>query len=385
MFTSKFDISIVGGGVSGLHLALSLMKDNHFQHHKIALFEKEPKTENDKTWSFWEKENGQWDKLIHKKWSTGKIFALQKEVALNLKPFSYKTLRAIDFYNYAYQQLAKARNIEVIFETVETIQEEKDKVGIKTDKNEYVSDLVFNSRIPDFNSIKKEADFTLLQHFEGWFIESEKAVFNPDEFVMMDYRFKDAEQTSFIYLLPFSKHKALVEFTYFTPELVDDERYTIFLQQYIDEQLQLKSYKITDKERGVIPMSNYNFSQNHTDKIIQIGTAGGWVKASSGYSFKNAEKKAAKIVTNLKQGLPINKGLFHPKYKHYDSLFLDVLSTHNHLGEKVFYKLYAKNNIQTLLRFLDEETSYVDDFSIIKSLTSIEFIKAFFHRLFRKI
>ena len=383
MSTSKFDICIVGGGVSGLHLALALIKDPHFKAYKIALFEKTPKTENDKTWSFWEEGKGQWDDLIFKTWAKGKIFAQNEEVDLDLAPNTYKMLRSIDFYTYAYKQLEKAQNIELIFEQVENLQENLQDVSIETLKNSYTSNLVFNSRIPDFNLIKEKADFTLLQHFKGWFIETKKPVFNPSEFVMMDYRFKDGDKTSFIYVLPISEHKALVEYTYFTPALVEDKVYDSFIEKYIKDELKISDYKIVEEEKGIIPMSNYNFAETHTQKVIQIGTAGGWVKASSGYSFKNAEKKAKKIVFNLKQDLPLNQGLFHPKYKHYDSLFLNVLYEHNHVGEEVFFKLYAKNDIRTLLRFLDEETSYSEDFSIIKSLTSKKFIQAFFNHLFR--
>lgn len=383
MSTSKFDIGIVGGGVSGLHLALALVNDVHFKKYKIALFEKAPKTKNDKTWSFWEEGKGNWDELIHKTWTKGKIFAQNEEVDLHLKPYAYKTLRSIDFYNHAYHQLENASNIELIFETVKNIQENEKEVSISTLENRYTSKLVFNSRIPDFKKIKDQADFTLLQHFKGWFIKTKKPVFNPEEFIMMDYRFKDGEQTSFVYVLPISENQALVEYTYFTPDLVKGERYDVFLRKYINEHLKIEDYEIIDQEKGIIPMSTYNFAANHTEKIIQIGTAGGWVKASSGYSFKNAEKKAAKIVSNLKQNLPANRGLFHPKYKHYDSIFLEILFKHNHLGEKVFFKLYAKNDIQTLLRFLDEETTYTEDYSIIKSLTSVKFIKAFFNHLFR--
>ena len=383
MSTSKFDICIVGGGVSGLHLALSLVKDPHFKAYKIALFEKTPKTENDKTWSFWEEGKGQWDDLIFKTWAKGKIFAQNEEVDLDLAPNTYKMLRSIDFYTYAYKQLEKAHNIELIFEQVENLQENLQDVSIETLKNSYTSNLVFNSRIPDFNLIKEKADFTLLQHFKGWFIETKKPVFNPSEFVMMDYRFKDGDKTSFIYVLPISEHKALVEYTYFTPALVEDKVYDSFIEKYIKDEWKISDYKIVEEEKGIIPMSNYNFAETHTQKVIQIGTAGGWVKASSGYSFKNAEKKAKKIVFNLKQDLPLNQGLFHPKYKHYDSLFLNVLYEHNHVGEEVFFKLYAKNDIRTLLRFLDEESSYSEDFSIIKSLTSKKFIQAFFNHLFR--
>lgn len=383
MSTFKFDIGIVGGGVSGLHLALCFAQDEFFENHSIVLFEKEPKTENDKTWSFWENGEGKWDKLIHKQWSKGKIFALNKEVDLNIKPFTYKTLRSIDFYTYAYQLLQNSKNIKIVFESVVQLEEDALGVKIKTKNSEYHTDLAFNSQLPDLKKIKKEAQFTLLQHFKGWFIESNEASFNPNEFIMMDYRYKDGDKTSFVYVLPFSEKKALIEYTYFTPDLVEDSHYDYFLNSYISDTLKLKNFKINEQEKGIIPMSNYNFSKNHTARIIQIGTAGGWVKASSGYSFKNAEKKATKIAENLKNNLHANHELFHPKYKHYDAIFLDVLYKDNQLGEEVFYKLYAKNKIQTLLQFLDDDTTYLQDLSIIKSLSSARFIKAFFNHLFQ--
>lgn len=382
MSISKIDIGIVGGGASGLHLALALIKDDFFDQYKITLFEKSEKKQNDKTWSFWETNTGNWDDIISKKWQKGKIFAMNKEVDLQLAPFYYKTLKSIDFYKLAYQKINEAKNISVVFEEVKDLHENDNHVRIETTSTSYQADLVFNSRIPDINIIKKEAQFTLLQHFKGWFIESKTASFNPEEFVMMDYRHKDGNLTSFMYILPFSKNKALVEYTYFTPELVEKNKYDQFLKHYIKDNLNIEDFEITEEEYGIIPMTNYDFSKKQTTKIIQIGTAGGWVKASSGYSFKNAEKKAAQIVENLKQGIPANQGLFHPKYKHYDSIFLDVLYKDNQLGEEVFYKLYAKNKIQTLLLFLDEETNYLQDLSIIKSLSSWRFIKAFFNHLF---
>lgn len=385
MATSSFDIGIIGGGVSGLHLALALLNDSHFDKYSIAIFEKSPKTVNDKTWSFWEDGKGKWDHLITKEWKRGKIFAQQEEVELNLQPFTYKMLPSINFYTYAYQQIENAEHMHLLYEAVLDLKENTTSVEILTATENYSAQLVFNSQIPSIKDIRKKADFTLLQHFKGWFIETNKPVFNPEEFVMMDYRYKEKDQTSFMYVLPISSTKALVEYTYFTPHLVNDERYEHFLKKYIKEKLAIEEYQITDTEQGIIPMSTYNFNANSTQKIIQIGTAGGWVKASSGYSFKNAEKKAAKLVANLKNNQPLSQGLFQPKYKHYDALFLDVLCKHNALGELVFYKLYAKNNIQTLLKFLDEDTSFAEDFKIIQSLTSMVFIKAFFRHVLREL
>ena len=52
MISYQFDYIIIGSGLAGLQLALSLSRDEYFQNKKIALLDKSSKTENDKTWCF---------------------------------------------------------------------------------------------------------------------------------------------------------------------------------------------------------------------------------------------------------------------------------------------------------------------------------------------
>ena len=49
----------------------------------------------------------------------------------------------------------------------------------------------------------------------------------------MDYRIRDKNKTAFTYVLPITKNKALVEYTYFTPKLVDTKEYDRNLSIYI--------------------------------------------------------------------------------------------------------------------------------------------------------
>ena len=123
------------------------------------------------------------------------------------------------------------------------------------------------------------------------------------------------------------------------------------------------------------------FYKYNTTKVTKIGTAGGWVKSSSGYSFKITQKKVEILIKNLKANHRPSKGLFKSKYKFYDKVFLQVLKDENHKGEWIFQEYYRKNNSATMFRFLDEESNLLEDIKVMLSLFSFSFIKAFFKTL----
>ena len=379
MSQKHYDYIIVGNGLAGLQLALAFAKDSYFNHKSIALIDASSKTENDKTWSFWEQEDRSFSHLAYQTWQHATIFAEGKKINLNLKPYTYKSIRAIDFYTEAKAQLNQQDNITFLVETVTSVNE-KDIVEITTETNNYTANHVFDSRIPDAFFKDKKA-ITLIQHFKGWIIETEDNVFNENSFTMMDYRLKDNNQTAFMYVLPHTKNKALVEFTYFTENTVKSDHYDTYLKQYISEYLNINNYNIVETEIGQIPMTTFNFGAFNTSKVTKIGTGGGWVKGSTGYSFKLTERKVAKIIENIKSNQPTTKGLFKSKYKFYDKVFLQVLKDNNDKGEWIFKQFYSKNSTPTMFKFLDEESSLFEDIKIMWSLFSFSFIKAFFKTL----
>ena len=182
-------------------------------------------------------------------------------------------------------------------------------------------------------------------------------------------------------MLPFSKTEALVEFTYFTKNIVPDETYDSFIKTYINDYLKINDYSIIETEIGIIPMTSFPFEKSNSKNITKIGTAGGWVKGSTGYSFKHTQKKVAKIVENLKHSRLPSKGLFKKRFKFYDKVFLKVLKEENHKGEWLFQQFYQKNATPSIFRFLDEESSFIEELKIMLSLFSWSFIKAFFKTL----
>ena len=376
---NHFDYIIIGNGLAGLQLALALASDSFFHNKKIALIDKFKKNANDKTWCFWEKGIGKWDHLITKTWQNALFHSSKKTINLKLESYQYKMLRSVDFYNEAISILSKNENFTFI--TNEVISVEDNNIPtIHTNSNLYTAIHIFDSRIPkDFYS--NNNSINLIQHFKGWIIETENNIFNPDTFTMMDYRIKDGEQTTFTYVLPLSESKALVEFTYFTKEKVVDNVYDTYLKKYISELLNIDEYNIIETEKGSIPMTNFPFKNYSTEKITKIGTAGGWVKGSTGYSFKHTEKKVIRIIESLKQNQKPAKNLTNKRFLFYDKVFLKVLHDENEKGEWIFEQFYSKNTIETMFKFLDEESTLTEELAIMGSLFSSAFIKAFFRTL----
>ncbi|RAJ12937.1 lycopene cyclase family protein [Olleya aquimaris] len=377
---THYDFIIVGNGLAGLQLALAISKDSFFKNKQIALIDASPKNINDKTWSFWETNQGKWDAITHQKWNKAKVITNNKKVDLSLTPYSYKTIRAIDFYTEAKAQLNLQENIHFIVEHVTSVSE-NEMVLVTTETNSYTANHVFDSRITEDIKSKLSDYITINQHFKGWVIKTETDCFDEDTITMMDYRLKDGHQTTFTYVLPFSKREALVEFTYFTEHVVEQQVYDNYLKLYIKDYLKIDNYQITETEIGQIPMTNFPFQNFNTKKVTKIGTAGGWVKGSTGYSFKHTEKKVEKIITNLKANQIPSKHLFISKYKFYDKVFLKVLKDDNQKGEWIFEQFYSKNSVQTMFRFLDEESTFKEELKVMWSLFSWSFIKAFFKTL----
>ncbi len=378
----QYDIAIIGMGCAGSHVLLELLRRDVTQ--KILVIDTYNKPAITKTWSFWEQGAGKWDHLVYKSWSKAWFKTARETLDLNVKPYLYKSIDHVAFTAFAKAELEKYPNVTFINAEVTEIKKYTitEAYNIKFANYNFMSKIVLDSRMdPAFFSDKKA--ITLQQHFKGWVIETEKDHFDPDQFTMMDYTLMDAGTTSFTYVLPFTKRKALVEFTYFSPETVSDETYDMFLTKYIAEELEINNYQIDEVEQGNIPMSTYDFKKHNSQKHIKIGTAGGWVKPSTGYSFKASEKKAAILVDNIINKKALDSNLYNKKAAIYDATLLEVLSKHNEKGDQIFCKMYKNNDLPALLKFLDEETNFWEDVQIMTPMTSWPFIKSFFRQLLK--
>lgn len=369
-----------GSGLSALMTVYEMILSKNFQDKTILLLDENPKKTNDRTWCFWD-ETTIFDEIISKKWDTALFADSNIKRDLQLNPYQYKMVRGLEFYKMLFDVISTQNNIHFLNQKVIDFEELGNHCVVKTKEQSFTCNKIINS-IYNPELVKSQTKYPLLQqHFIGWFIKSKEADFTPDTATFMDFSVKQRGNTRFMYVLPTSSTEALIEYTLFSKDLLSKEEYESEIKKYIHK-LGITEYEIIEKEKGNIPMTSYKFWKNNTKNIINIGSAGGWTKASTGYTFKNTIKKSKALVVFLQTQSDFTK--FHKldKFWFYDLLFLDVLYRRNDLGSKVFSSLFKKGNPTLIFKFLDEETTVWEDLHVIWKCPKGLFIRALIGRLF---
>lgn len=378
-----FDYIICGGGASGLLLANALLEDPHFKAKKILLIEKEDKNSNDRTWCFWEKSPGNFDGLLKKTWASATFKSEELHIDFKLEPYQYKMLRSKLFYTKIHLKIEAAQHLTLLKAEVLEIKEDGAFTQISTSKGIFESQKVFNS-IFNPNALYAQKKYPVLkQHFVGWFIKTKTPQFDPEKVFFMDFDIPQEQQTRFLYVLPFDEKHALVEYTLFSEELLEKEEYETGITDYLKTK-GITNFKIEEKEQGNIPMSCFPFEQFNTPSLLNIGTAGGWTKASTGFTFMNTHRNVDRLVSFLKSEKPLNQFQTKNRFRFYDLLFLDVLLKYNDQGSDLFHRMFAKNKPLTIFRFLDEKTSFMEELKILSSF-SFNQIRWFLSALVKRV
>ena len=275
----KFDFVIVGGGCAGLSLAYELEINDRLKNKTLAIIESRKEYKRDKTWSFWKVFDHNFDDCVIKSWNNFSINTSENSHELTNKKFPYQSVDSGKFYNKIKSKLSVNSNVS-FYKNLREINSE--------------NSIIFNS------VFEKELDKSnLWQHFQGIEIETPEKIFDEKIINLMDFNCDQRKEVHFFYTLPFSKNKALVETTWLSDledqSLMDYDRQ---LENYVKNNLGIKNYKINFTEKGAIPLFYPSF-KNNNDKVINIGSAGGMTRLSTGYTFLNIQEHSKYIVKNI--------------------------------------------------------------------------------------
>lgn len=369
-----FDLVIIGGGCAGLSLAYQLSQFGENCPKTLIIEERESYT-NDRTWCFWDLKDPIHRDLAPFKWNKFSIKNNHTVFEYGCEETPYLMLPSDIFYNNSLSAIKSNTKIQLL--TGEKLLDKvikKDAWQIPTSKFLATASNVVDTR-PIQSMTKK--DSLMWQSFVGYEVELDGALFVEDKLVLMDFDSNFKEGLAFIYCLPTSNSRALIEYTVFSEDLFTANQLTDRLLEKIGKYTQNKSYTIIRQEKGILPMGNNQIEQIDDPTYLFAGLFAGAARPSSGYAFQRIQtwsKDCAFELINNRQLMKFKKDSWMQTWM--DLLFITVIKKNPIIGAKIFVELFKNCDVRTVAHFMSDHSSFWQKLKIITSLPALTFLSA---------
>ncbi len=373
--STQVELTIIGGGLAGLSLGQQLASTP--LGLKTLIIEPREAYANDRTWSFWAPPAHQFDQLVSKTWNGWAYGELHAPPRIHNTPETpYQSIRSIEFYQAASQAIFSADDVELALgERVEGYQRLNTGWLIQTNEREIQTRYVIDTRPPNNSQLENTK---MLQCFIGEHLVMAHA-FNPDQAELMTDMIADEHGFLFSYVLPLSRDEALVEATRFSAGAIPWPILKTDLDQ-IKTRRGWREAQVTGEEKARLPMG-LKPRRNRDKSWVHAGTAAGGLRAASGYGFMRIQRWAKQCHDALRAD---HKPIGHPAEPRLqgwmDELFLDVLIHEPARVPELFHCLYSRAPVDSLIRFMSDQSSLLDKLQIIRSLPAKPFLRTMMRR-----
>ena len=375
----SYDIAIIGGGLAGLSLAAQL-SDDLFSSLSIVIIEPRTHYERDKTWSYWRAQAHEYSEFEAATWAAWRLTTAEDSVVVRqhlAENFCYASISSDTFYQATLSKINACKHIQLMqSEIVENliIEDGHTIIALKSDLKIRIKQVIFDSRLrakqkPKANKLQ------LNQHFLGLEVTSDLELFDDDCIDLMDFQLSN-HGMHFLYVLPYTKSRALVESTWICTHFHHDD-YMHELNCYLAKRWPNAQFKIAYAETGCLPLSNITAHEYRLGKvqIIPIGTAAGTMRAATGYAFLETlsdSKRLARLLSTKKR-LTVFKR--HKIDILMDSLFLSLLAKNASFGPHYFMQMFSNCAPASLIRFLSGQANWRDRLNVVLSIPPAPMLK----------
>jgi len=366
----RTDVAIIGAGIAGLTLASRIMqKDAGLKVSVIG-----PEDNRNQRLSFWIDKNnaGNYQPFITHQWHTWSFnhsrsghashrACHQSYVSLDAKLYK-KNLRKQLFATGCHLQSASVTSIDI---------ERANNVVYMGDEA-ITAATVIDTRAPCI------PETTLKQQFWGSVVDLPRphGLAAP---ILMDFQVTPIAKdcVTFVYVLPLTSSRLLVEATTFSTRLQAESDYqrcvSDWLLQHFDYPLTIDDDK---SESGLLPMGPVTPLESG---IPRCGMAGGAARSSTGYAFQGIERQAALMASQLSAGKqPETRSPFSRKADWMDKVFLHVAKEHPAQLEILLMAMAQRLSGDEFAHFLSDTGGWMPSLRAIMVAPKLTFIRAAF-------
>ena len=369
-----YDVVILGGGCAGLSLAMRLAEMGE-RCPRVAIIEKRGKYVHDRIWSYWANEAAQLKHLARKAWGTVVVSGDGKEVRCDCRTTPYQTIESGTFYEAALATIGKNPRITLLMsEDANGVFANHGGIWQVELKNQRLGTRQIIDTRPARNG--KAVEPLMWQSFSGVELECDAEVFDGETATLMEFIKGTDGQITFLYLLPFSSKRALVEVTVFGPQAHGPLELSAMLNRVIRRLAGSHKTQIIYREHHAIPMGLPPFKKERFNSYVQVGLEAGGARPSTGYVFQRIQLWADGAAERIGRGLPAQPHARDPwAVRKMDGLFLRVLSRAPERAAEIFTKLFAMRDVAPVIRFMNDEAGVLDYLKVMRALPSGIFLK----------
>jgi len=389
------DYAFVGRGASAALTVRALEKAGLLVGKRVLFLDPDPKTRNDKTFCFWAEESDtvvtDLQDLIGHSWDRAQA---GNEPMGSIAPLRYYQINSLDVYEDLSRRIA-ANGWSWKTLAVDDVGSDAEGPFAVCGSEKVRARWILDSRPPKRPATSRVQgnETVLLQSFYGWIVETEQPWQKKEGVTLMDLQVPQDGATQFVYILPYSENRVLVELTRFGTQILPAE---LAEQRLVDYMAVVRKdqgdYRIVHREEGIIPMAEHPGENPGTfPGVVHLGTRNRALKPSTGYAFKTMHQQAQELALHwANQRLPADQGTRteqperteqpKPRYAFLDGLLLHILRKRPHQGKPIFERLFASLPLSAVLRFMDEKSSWQDDLKMLLRLPWKPFLVALWER-----
>lgn len=365
-------VAILGAGLAGLSLADALLDED--PACAIVLVDRRRAWGRDRTWCTWETESVRFAPLADARWWEWRTCRGDQSAVQRTTRFPYLHIGSRALYDVVLDRLDRDPRVVVrTGERVLAVRDGADGGQVLTDRESFSADHVIDALGPRSPLLagRPEPTHVLAQRFLGWEVQTETPAFDPASATLMDFRAPESGALTFIYVLPFTATRALVEHTTIGPRNASGpstERRRELLRSELGERLAIRDWEVLHEERGEIPMGGRSHATGAGGRVISVGAAAGAIRASSGYAFSRTQRHVERVAEALARGETPTGTPGSARLAALDRIFLAALCEQDDHGEDLLWSLARGVPADAFARFMTDVSTPADEARIIRAL-----------------
>lgn len=376
---ARADIVIVGGGCAGLATALALAE--HAPGRRAIVLDARAPERDRRTWCFWDDGSNPAPEAVARSWDRWEIRTSQGSVIASDPEHPYRMLPAAD-YRRAMRIRAERTGTARIHhdEITRNIVASRDSTAVETRNGVVTANIAIDARGLEMDSPEIPGRVTLYQRFIGQWIETDRPVFDPSLITLMDFTDRpDENVVQFMYVVPVSSNRALVESTIFARERDSAWDFRSDIRSYLHRRWNLReaTWRVAGEEAGCIPMTDAPpDARTRRGAVPAVGVRGGASRPSTGYAVTRIWRQAQTSARAIAGGNPVQPFCDRRRTRLLDAVFLRFLRDDPKRAPEAFRRMFDRVPGPVTVRFLTERSSIVDELRIILALPKRPFLLA---------